>query len=293
MKIKPLLAATCSDLSSVKFPVYVSAKLDGIRSLVLEGQLVSRTLKPIPNKAIRELLSRPEFSNLDGELIIGNPTDDNVFNRTSSQVMTMEGGSKGMKFHVFDYIVDKPYYVRLEMVRSICAKYPEHLVALEQIHCTDTKLLEDLESRIVGLGFEGVMLRDYKGLYKFGRSTLKEQTLLKFKRFETSEAHVVGFEELMHNDNEATKDALGHTKRSSHQENQVPADTLGALLVVDVKTGVEFKIGTGFTADDRKKIWDKQNYYEGGVVSYQHFPVGVVDKPRFPSFRGFRNKIDM
>ena len=293
MKIKPLLAATCSDLSSVKFPVYVSAKLDGIRSLVLEGQLVSRTLKPIPNKAIRELLSRPEFSNLDGELIIGNPTDDNVFNRTSSQVMTMEGGSKGMKFHVFDYIVDKPYYVRLEMVRSICAKYPEHLVALEQIHCTDTKLLEDLESRIVGLGFEGVMLRDYKGLYKFGRSTLKEQTLLKFKRFETSEAHVVGFEELMHNDNEATKDALGHTKRSSHQENQVPAGTLGALLVVDVKTGVEFKIGTGFTADDRKKIWDKQSYYEGGVVSYQHFPVGVVDKPRFPSFRGFRNKIDM
>lgn len=293
MKIKPLLAATCSDLSSVKFPVYVSAKLDGIRSLVLEGQLVSRTLKPIPNKAIRELLSRPEFSNLDGELIIGNPTDDNVFNRTSSQVMTMEGGSKGMKFHVFDYIVDKPYYVRLEMVRSICAKYPEHLVAVEQIHCTDTKLLEDLESHIVGLGFEGVMLRDYKGLYKFGRSTLKEQTLLKFKRFETSEAHVVGFEELMHNDNEATKDALGHTKRSSHQENQVPAGTLGALLVVDVKTGVEFKIGTGFTADDRKKIWDEQSYYEGGVVSYQHFPVGVVDKPRFPSFRGFRNKIDM
>jgi len=293
MSIKPLLAATCKDLGSVKFPVYVSAKLDGIRSLVLDGQLVSRTLKPIPNRAIRELLSRPEFSNLDGELIIGNPTDDTVFNRTSSQVMTTEGGSEGMKFYVFDYIADKPYYVRLEMLRGICAKYPEHLVAVEQTHCSDTEFLEDLESRIVGLGFEGVMLRDYRGLYKFGRSTLKEQTLLKFKRFETSEAYVLGFEELMHNDNEATKDALGHTKRSSHQENQVPADTLGALLVVDAKTGIEFKIGTGFTADDRKKIWNEQNYYEGGVVSYQHFPVGVVDKPRFPSFRGFRNKIDM
>ena len=45
-QIKPLLA--CEEpLDDVKFPVYVSTKLDGIRCLIIDGVAYSRSLKPI------------------------------------------------------------------------------------------------------------------------------------------------------------------------------------------------------------------------------------------------------
>jgi DNA ligase-1 len=50
-----------------------------------------------------------------------------------------------------------------------------------------------------------------------------------------------------------------------------------------VNTGVEFNIGTGFTAEDRaKKDW------VGLIVKYKFFPIGVKDKPRHPVYLGLR-----
>src|SRR5437899_138139 len=91
-------------------------------------------------------------------------------------------------------------------------------------------------------GFEGVMLRKPDGPYKFGRSTVREGYLMKVKRFTQEEAVVVGYEEQETNLNEATKDALGHTKRSSHKAGKRPAGVLGALRVSNGHG--EFSIGT-------------------------------------------------
>lgn len=38
---------------------------------MLDGKLVSRTLKPIPNARFRALYERPELEGFDGELIAG------------------------------------------------------------------------------------------------------------------------------------------------------------------------------------------------------------------------------
>jgi DNA ligase-1 len=56
--------------------------------------------------------------------------------------------------------------------------------------------------------------------------------------------------------------------------------------VRDWKTGVEFHVGTGFTAADRALMWAKPPI--GETVKYKFFPVGVKDKPRHPVFLGFR-----
>jgi len=61
--------------------------------------------------------------------------------------------------------------------------------------------LDAFEAACLRDGFEGVMLRSPSGRYKFGRSTLKENLLLKLKRFEDAEAQIIGFEELSHNAN--------------------------------------------------------------------------------------------
>jgi DNA ligase-1 len=138
-----------------------------------------------------------------------------------------------------------------------------------------------------------VFRRAPNGPYKFGRSSTNEGTLLKLKRFEDSEAEIIGVEELLSNQNDANKNALGHTERSSHKANMVPMGTMGCLNVRDLKSKVEFSIGTGFDADTRAEFWKTRKTVIGKIVKYKYFASGSKDKPRFPVFLGFRDKRDM
>jgi DNA ligase-1 len=92
----------------------------------------------------------------------------------------------------------------------------------------------------------------------------------------------------MHNDNEKTVDALGRAKRSSHKANKHADGTLGALHVVDVRSGVHFDLRTGFDDSLRAEIWANRKRYLGKLVKYKYFPSGSKEKPRFPVFLGFR-----
>ena len=136
------------------------------------------------------------------------------------------------------------------------------------------------------------MVRAPDGGYKYGRSTLKQGWLLKVKQFSDDEATVIGWGERMHNDNPATTDELGHTERSTHKAGMRGAGDLGYLEVKDVKTGVCFSIGSGFTAAQRVDLWKEQSKLMGRLVKYKHFKQGAVDKPRFPTFIGFRSPED-
>lgn len=160
----------------------------------------------------------------------------------------------------------------------------------------------------IGHGYEGAILRKPGSPYKHGRSTVKEGYLLKLKRFVDGEARVIGVTELMHNGNEATVNELGRTARSHSKAGMVPTGTMGTLIVRDVKTGVEFEIGTGFTAEERASFWpsvirvigktnDNRDIFDAGpltgrLAKYKHFLVGTKDKPRHPVFIGWRDRRD-
>jgi DNA ligase-1 len=141
-------------------------------------------------------------------------------------------------------------------------------------------------------GYEGAMLRAPHGIYKFGRSTLKEGHLIKLKPFEDDEAEVIGFEEQCRNDNEATTNELGRTRRSSHKENRVPRGTLGALVLRHSTFG-DFNLGTGFDSALRQEIWHNRTKYLGKLVKFRYQAIGMKDKPRIPSFLGFRHPADL
>jgi DNA ligase-1 len=142
-------------------------------------------------------------------------------------------------------------------------------------------------------GHEGLMLRHPDATYKFGRSTVRQQGLLKVKAFEDDEALVVGFEELYRNLNEAFTSETGYTKRSTHQENKVPGNTMGALIVQSPKWNSTFNIGTGFSADDRQKIWDNRGAFQNKFVKFKYLKAGMKDVPRHPVFLSWRDPIDM
>ena len=134
------------------------------------------------------------------------------------------------------------------------------------------------------------MARQPQGRLKFGRSTMNEGILLKIKRFDTDEAEIIGVVEQMENTNPDIKDNMGHAKRSSAKAGKVPKGVLGALKCK--WRGVDFEIGTGFTAEQRKQLWDIRDELPGRLVSFDFQGTGSKGRPRFPSFKGLRDKRD-
>lgn len=297
MTFKPLLAAAVKEdqIDKLKFPLLASPKLDGIRVMVRDGVLVSRNLKPIRNKHCQKLFAKKEYEGFDGELIVGRPNDKEVFRSTSSGVMSEDGEPK-VTFWVFD-MIDKPemdFNTRIGTLAELSNIWPKEVKLVPHVLVENIDDLNQYEQECVDFKFEGVMLRSLLGKYKNGRSTFNESILLKLKRFIREEAIIIGFKERMHNANEATTNALGHTERSTHKENMVPRGDLGALLVEHYKNNeMEFEIGTGFNDALRKEIWENQEKYLNSIVTFEHFQYGEYDKPRFPVFIGFRDPADM
>jgi len=300
MITKPMLASKVKDPEKIKYPVYATPKLDGIRALKIDGKLVSRNFKLIPNKATREYFENALPDNVDGELILKNGKPCGAeFNKTSSAVMSEEGNPEVI-YYVFDYVLNdlkKPYLERIEEIEHI-EDGVQRVIVVKPTKINNEKELLAYEQNCLKDGYEGVMIRTGDSPYKCGRSTEREGYLLKIKRFEDSEAEIIGFEEKNHNQNEAEEDAFGHTKRSQKKAGMVGADTLGKLVVKDISTGkkysgVEFSIGTGLNDELRKEIWENQKKYKGKIVKYKYQPDNAYDKPRFPVFLGFRHKNDM
>lgn len=286
--IRVILGAKVENLRALRYPLFASFKLDGIRAFKYGPELFSRTFKCIPNRALRQLLAGVP-SGWDGELIWGEPTAPDVYRKTNSFAMRHEGPIDGFRFFVFDNREDRGIFADRN---GRLYDLPPLVVKLDQRLVESAEEVEGLEQQALDLGYEGLVLRAPEGAYKAGRSTLREQYLLKVKRFEDSEAEVTGFDELHSNANEAKLDERGYTHRSSHKENKIPMGTLGALVCRTVE-GVTFRIGTGFTQADRAEIWRRRDYYLGKLAKFKHLPVGAKDAPRHPVWLGWREKIDV
>jgi len=297
--IRPLLAATITDIYSLHYPLLASPKLDGIRCLLYDGRGWSRNGKLIPNHFVQLCLAELSSSlPLDGELIVDSLTAKDCFRATTKGVMTTEG-RPFFTYNVFDSISENPFNQRFskarEAVNSLMKKWgrlcylPSWLPTIvhHETVWSPTDLLST-EEKFLQKGYEGVILRDPNGRYKEGRSTLKEGILLKLKRFKDSEAIVIDVIEKLHNANEKKYDPFGHAERSTSKEGMIPADTMGALVVRDVVTQVEFEIGTGFDDAERAACWVNPKALHGRILKYKFFAYGQKDKPRFPVFLGWR-----
>ena len=296
MNLKPMLAGKATDEQIEKLldkgPMEASPKLDGIRCMIQNGIALSRSLKPIPNKHVQSELGRKEFNGLDGELIVGAPTDSDVYRNTTSHVMSHDKEFK-FTFWIFDSFLKKETYKNRRKQINLNSFNTFTLKILNSQIIYTMEELREYEMDCLSIGYEGVILRDPNAMYKHGRSTAKEGGLIKVKRFSDSEATVLDVEEQMKNNNEKKVNELGRGQRSSHKANKSPKGTLGALVVKDVHSGVQFNIGTGFTDNIRDQLWFHKKDIIGTTVKYKYFDIGVKEAPRHPVYLGIRIPEDM
>lgn len=274
----------------------MSPKLDGIRVVVRDGKVYSKTLKPIPSKLVQHLFGRPEFNGLDGEMIVGTPTSKTVYNDTYRVVMKKDGEGE-ISLYAFDHFTEPniDYEVRLERAKEIAYAH-DHVKALHHYAVLDEAHILSMEDSLLGQGYEGMMLRAARGPnshYKYGKSTPSSNTLLKLKRFVDDEAEIIGYEEEMKNNNEAYTNEVGETKRSSHQENKVGKGRMGKLICRRPSDGAVFGLA-GFTDKEKDELWAMRDELAGNhLARYKHFNYGAIDAPRLASFLGLRSKIDV
>ena len=286
--MKPLLAYTVEDTSTLKYPLFASVKLDGIRCLVIDGVAYSRNMKPIKNEYVQKCIGKPEYNGLDGELIVGDIFAKDCYRQTNSGVMSKDG-EPDFKFYVFDRW-DMGNF-KFETRYTNIPKLPFVEIVSQWEMNSEGELLM-FETELLEKGAEGVMVRSVDGIYKNGRSTAKDGILGKVKRFSDAEYRIVGFVERMHNANEATRNELGYIERSSHKDNLVGRGDLGAL-VLETADGQKFNCGTGFDDALRAEIWANKDAYIGRMAKVKSFLIGVKDLPRFPVFLGFRDEGDI
>jgi DNA ligase-1 len=122
--------------------------------------------------------------------------------------------------------------------------------------------------------------------------------MYKFKSRIDTEVIVTDFHELMINNNEKKTNELGRSSRSSHQENLVPGDTLGAISCSgSFEDGTPFtcKVGvfSGFTKEDLRAIWNHKERFLGQLMKIKYMGIGSDKAPRTPVALGFRNPIDL
>jgi DNA ligase-1 len=272
----PILAATINTEKDIpSFPLLATPKVDGVRALMVKGQLVSRTIKPIPNRRIRAILESLLPDGADGEIYCGD------LYTTTSTAMSFDADGN-FKFFWFDwaYDVDTPYSKRVSSIETYIEVNEvdnRHIIPLIPHVVRDLEELYNYEKQVLNQGFEGIMLRIPDGKYKSGRSTLKEGLLVKLKRSADSEATIIGTEELIH--------------RAGLQTCKA-GDTLGAIIARGTD-GTEFRIGTGYTADQRLALWANRDIIVGRIVKYKHSEKGTKNKPRCAVFIGTRHEDDM
>lgn len=266
-----------------RWPVAVEPKYDGMRALlILEkegGQFVSRTGKPYPavqwladeiHKWIfidRNTLFTPISGMvIDGELV--DPEGD----------FYSVGGARGKQefrdahFMAFDMLRvlhfkrghDPSPYTERRMALSIWIEDINHAhVKKAPVWYAGTHAeIMEYYNGVRQSGGEGVIVKPTDGEYHCKRS----RNWLKIKDQQTADAPIIGFEE----------------GTGKHQ------GMLGAV-VVDLD-GVEVRVGSGFSDEERRAIWVTQGFKEMKnrmieIEYHEKTPDGSLRHPRFVRFR--------
>lgn len=235
---------------------WVSEKLDGVRGYWDGKRLLTRSGNVIPAPAW--FTTGWPDETLDGELWAGRGR----FAHASATVRTQtpdDDAWRQMRFMAFDLPGHGgPFDRRLAALEALVASVPiPWLRAVRQFRIADHAALEAMLDEVVARGGEGLMLHRGSARYRVGRS----DDLLKYKRYQDAEARVVAY-------------LPGNGKYEG---------MLGALLV-ERPDGLRFRIGTGFTDEQRRCPPPI-----GSWVTYAYNGFTVSGIPRFARFIRTRN----
>lgn len=297
---KPMRSASYAR-EHLKGSYIMSYKLDGIRGCITPGRVLSKALKPLANLELQKQFAMPVLEGLDGEFIVGDPTADDVYNRTFRETATIKGEFTA-RFYVFDDFTDPlmPALDRrqalVERVRALPPALASRVVVAPYSVATSS-VADDFYGMALEQNYEGAVYTNILGPYKFGKATEKQNLQFKRKPEDDHDAQVLDVEPAYENQNETFTNELGHTARSTHQENLMAKPMVGRFRVRDCTTGQEFWCGPGkMTHVEREATWLQfcmsRMTVVGRFIKYRSMTYGTVELPRHPRWYAWRSDAD-
>jgi len=300
----------CNSILNVydlKYPLIATYKKDGIRTEIGNGKLLSRSLKPIPNIQINEYLevlvkyAMEKKVIIEGELYVHGLRIGEINMIVSSLDYNTKSYHNKIKKALRDNELSKPfnYYISLpkefelyvfDYIRNTGESYKERIERAQELsvfpgvvvstpcEISNAMELSIMYNRAIKKGYEGLVLRDPKGYYKLGRSTLKEQLFLKMKPIDTLTGSILGVTEELKNTNTSFLDERGYmTKRNTLADKEETGRA--AAFIVSYK-GDEVKVTITGTDEFRTHVYQNIEKYMGRHIKFKGLLLGAKSKPR-------------
>lgn len=303
INFRPMLAVNAKK-DKIKYPCLYSTKVDGVRCIFKNGEMLARSLKPITSKTLNEKyqllkdLTKATNIILDGEMY----AHDMEFNEISRYVRKSDLEiPENLKFHCFDLITDENYEEEFtSRFKKLCVFKNKDVVIVKQNELKSSDGLDTAFKDVLEKGYEGLILRSKDSPYKCGRSSVTEGYLLKIKPFISLDNKICGVIERMENLNESFKNELGRsTKRNT--KNDKKGTGIAAVFEIEYydENGVRVKVDgkdprVTITGDEafRREIWEHKENYIGKMIEYKCMVYGSKNFPRHSNFLRFREDRD-
>lgn len=310
---QPLLAPNQAvDLKDVTYPCFASTKYDGMRVLFYKGKILTRSLKPLPNKQLN-ILFEPlrQFSEdlnlcLDGEIysheltfqeiISYCMTDDFEDKKSIKKYGEVKQIPSSLKFYCFDYIEDDnfavPFSKRYTNTLTIDAAFPRIATRVYHKLLNSPEEVEKYFEEVLEDGYEGLMLRNPNEYYKFGRATLKEKIIWKCKKFQTFENQITDVIQATRVDENAEKtiNEKGYSVTSKKKDDRILINKASAFMVM--YEGKELKVTLAMSDTEKEEVWKNKESYINKYIEYKGMLIGAKEVPRHAVFVRFRNDKD-
>lgn len=278
---KPILPMLALDFhkrgaKDIVYPCYVQSKLDGVRAVYQSGRITSRKGKPFAMQHIIDELDACPGSDgliLDGELYSDAMTFQDIVSVVKTQQYRPDDSrTKKIYFWVYDMIAENvPYEERYERLKrffdSKAGKQLKHVKMLDTKVCKSLRDVKSFHDAYVSEGYEGLILRNAKGLY---RVNVRSKDIQKYKEFKDDEYEVVDF-------------------------TQGDGIELGLVLWICItpKTPQKrFTVRPRGTHEERAKLFVKAKSYVGKMLTVRYQELTDDGVPRFPvgiAFRDYEN----
>jgi DNA ligase-1 len=258
--ILPMLALDYTKrFKDIVFPCFVQAKLDGVRGIFVNGKIFSRMGKMFNclEHITNELTNVPY--NLDGELYSDTLNFQEIVGIVRKQTLTASDKIKikQIYFLVYDVVDNADYSIRLHDIleKKVFTKTFKYTKLHSTEICNTPEEVYTFHDKFVSKGYEGLILRNFKGKYVVKN---RSKNLQKLKAFMDEEFEITGF-----------TDGVG-------------VETGLVIWICKTKDDKTFNVRPKGTHAERSKLFKKAKDYIGKKLTVKFFEYTNDGIPRFP-----------
>jgi hypothetical protein len=176
-----------------------------------------------------------------------------------------------LKLYVFDLVQDKPKYVRHNNLMTLSEKFTEDAVVVKQLTVPYVDAVYQAFDQSIIDGYEGLVLLHKESMYKSGRATLKENTILKLKDDKKEyDGQIMEVLEgtYAREGAEKTVNELGRSVTSKKKEDRVPGGYCKGFRT-RMDDGRELTVSLrGFDQAFKEEIWHNPSEFVGAWVRF-------------------------